>query len=67
MMGKQVGAGTSVPSKEHNGVEVSTSSSHHENGTEVPTPKDKSGAATLVADKSTTKVVPQATNRLKSG
>jgi len=38
MMGKQIGAGTSVPSKEQNGVGVSTPSSHHENGTEVPAP-----------------------------
>ena len=67
MIGKQIGVGTSVPSKEHNGVVVSTPSSHHENGTEVPAPDGKSGAATSVADKSTTKVVPPGYKQTKVG
>lgn len=75
MMGKHIGAGTlsecmplgAVPSKEHNEVVVSTPSSHHENGTKVPAPEDKSGAATLVADRSTTKVVPPGYKQTKVG
>jgi len=75
MMGKQIGAGTlsecmplgAVPSKEHNGVGVSTPLSITKNGTKVPPPEDKSGAATLVADKSTTKVVPPGYKQTKVG
>ena len=67
MMGKQIGGGTSVPSKEYNGAGVSTPSSHHENGTKVPAPEDKSGTATLVADRSTTLVVPPGYKQTKVG
>ena len=82
MMSSKTGAGTlsesiplgAVPSK-NNGAGVSTLStgvetlvsSDNNNGTKVPPPEDKSGAATLVADKSTTKVVPPGYKQTKVG
>ena len=49
------------------GAGVSTPLISNINGTEVPAPENKSGAATLVADKSTTKVVPPGYKQTKVG